>query len=266
MKRNKLINLIKKSICIGLLSLSILTCIPLNKAGAVTNGVPSILLDYSHRDSTFDRGSSYNGNYESDIANEITKMVGEKLKSFGVHVKYTRSIDGIISITDRVVSANKDKNRDYYLSIHLNSTELHNGATGAESFDVGSNNISKNILEKLDSELGLVNRGNKESKYYNRNISGLSGIVELGFIDNKKDVDKIQSNKKLICDIIVNSILKEYGVNINDGAINVSQIYRVYNSNNVQQSAFKSLNGAKSVCKKGYYIQDNAKNIIYSNK
>lgn len=263
MKRKELKKIINRIICIGLISLAIGGFTLNSKVNAQSNGVPSITLDRSHMDTVNDMGAEYGVNSERTIANEITNIVGSKLSSYGINVKYTRSMNEPISIAKRVSDARKDVDRNYYLSIHLNSTKEHLGANGSESFNIGDGSIADRILKDLNSELGIVNRGIKESVYYNCNIDGESDILELGFIDNKTEIDNIKNNKEKIADIIVNSILKEFDINIKDQAIKTNDIYRVIDNNGKQVGAYKNLQGAKSVCEDGFYIKDNAQNIIY---
>ena len=92
-----------------------------------------ILLDLAHHDTIRDEGCSFGEYNEREISENITLKVKEILESKGITIELTRGKDDVISIADRIVLANSN-DYDYYISIHVNSSELENKGTGIEAF------------------------------------------------------------------------------------------------------------------------------------
>lgn len=243
-----------KILKIATVSLVLLSPIHIARA----ENAPIINLDLAHLDSEWDNGATYNGKNEREIANEISQMVGEKLESYGMKIKYTRDVNTPISIADRVYKTNKNGN-DYYLSIHLNTSESRQGV-GIESWNSGNDILTKNITSGLSEALGLIHRGDFESPYYNSRINGDTSILELGFLDSS-DIHIIENNKNKIADIISRKIANYYGYN-------QEQIYRVrkcFENNSDQLGAFRNKENAIKLAIKNptYRVFDSFGNLIY---
>lgn len=170
----------------------------------------TIVLDYSHRDSVKDNGaeSKIDGTKEREVTNKLTKIVGGKLENKGVNVIYTRDIDGVISIPERVAFANKIEG-DLYLSIHANITdEAISKSNGIEAFSNNAWSISNSILKNTSEGLGMINRGVFSTPWYNRKINYPSLLLEIGFLNNEKDLYIIKNKQEEYSDIIVESIVE----------------------------------------------------------
>ena len=217
----KLKKLLFKISTVLLLSISLLSPTAFGKAGDTSN--KTILLDYAHMDTRDDVGASYKGYTEREIVNEITSRVGDKLSQKGFTVVYTRDRNKPISIGERQQKA-WNMEYDYYLSIHANSSSSGKG-TGTEGFykDKGKQ-LTENVCKAISSQIGLEYRRVEESTYYNRKIQD-SSLIELGFINNEYDLQKLLNEKDKYVDIIVNAIEQEYNnvtqdkvkVNMGDG-------------------------------------------------
>lgn len=217
----KLKKLLFKISTVLLLSISLLSPTAFGKAGDTSN--KTILLDYSHMDTRDDVGASYKGYTEREIVNEITNRVGDKLSQNGFTVVYTRDRNKPISIYERQQIA-WNTEYDYYISIHANSSSSGKG-TGTEGFYKGKGKqLTENICKAISDQMGLKYRRVEESTYYNRKIQD-SSLVELGFINNEYDLQKLLNEKDKYVDIIVNAIEQEYNnvtqdkvkVNMGDG-------------------------------------------------
>ena len=204
-----------------MLSISLLSPTVFGKAGDTSN--KTILLDYAHMDTRDDVGASYKGYTEREIVNEITNRVGDKLVQKGFTVVYTRDRNKPISIGERQQKA-WNMEYDYYLSIHANSSSSGKG-TGTEGFYKGEGKqLTENICKTISDQMGLQYRKIKESTYYNRKIQD-SSLIELGFINNEYDLQKLLNEKDKYVDIIVDAIEQEYNeitqdkvkVNMGDG-------------------------------------------------
>lgn len=171
----------------------------------------TIVLDYAHRDSIRDNGatSKIDGTTEREVTNKITKIVGDKLKDKGFKIIYTRDIDGVISITERVEFANKIKG-NLYLSIHANITDepITTTSKGIEAFSNNAWSISNSILQNVSKDLGMINRGVFTTPWYNIEINYPSLLLEIGFLNNENDLDIIKNKQEEYSNIIVESIVE----------------------------------------------------------
>ena len=137
-----------------------------------------ILLDLAHHDTINDKGCSFGEYNEREISENITLKVKEILESKGITVELTRGKEDTISIADRIALANSN-DYDYYISIHVNSSEIENKGTGIEAFSCDCWSLSHKVLEKLEKEFNYQNRGIYESDFYNKRIDSKSTIIEI---------------------------------------------------------------------------------------
>lgn len=177
-----------------------------------------------------DNGACGNGYTELQLVTLITDKVNKILINKGLHV---HSNDGQNNY-NRDLTANNQYRVMCGLEIHLNS----GGGTGCECI-VPLNekflDIENDILNGLE-QLGLKNRGLKCRDYNTENFVPVKScgkdyykvirqawekspklsfsILEIGFIDNKNDVDIIVNNVDRIAFIIANSYLKYCGISV----------------------------------------------------
>jgi N-acetylmuramoyl-L-alanine amidase len=150
-----------------------------------------------------DPGASYDGHKEKDIVLSVGKKVAEKLKSAGAHVVMTREADTFLELPDRVKLA-QNSFAELFVSIHVNSVKNNTTVNGTETyFDTSTNmngaesrllayEIQKEIVERAD----MYNRGIKDSGFYViRNNQIPAVLIELGFIPNKTDREKLISEQ-----------------------------------------------------------------------
>lgn len=158
-----------------------------------------IVLDAGHGGK--DPGTSGNELFEKEITLDVEKRVEAKLKKAGANVILTRSSDTFPTLEDRVGIA-KRNNAEIFVSIHANSGEP--SANGTETYYDTSKNLSGGESKKLANEiqkqitalLGMNSRGIKEEAFYVlRNNNMPSVLIELGFVTNKKDAEKLNSDK-----------------------------------------------------------------------
>lgn len=154
-----------------------------------------------------DSGAVGNGLYEKNITLSLTNRVGEILtKEFdGVTVKYSRTTDKTMSLSERTNAANKAK-ADYFMSIHVNA----GGGTGYEDF-VYNGRIQSTTesarkavhdeVKKVLNKYGIRNRGTKKANFHVLRETTMPAIlVETLFIDNKEDANLLK-NKTFLEDI-----------------------------------------------------------------
>lgn len=245
MKRNFIKNILKRALILGLITLSCLSFSPLkvkaveygknnsyqieqlnlefkyNKVGNlyVTNDMraklstKSVIIDYAHRaniNGKIDHGADamYYGNriYEDDISNRISFKVKKILQQNGVCVFETRDISGYCSLNDRV-NMSRNIPHNLYFSLHLNCNDGKPG-TGIESYSNSKTRLSNKMVNTLSNKYGLQNRGAKSDPYFTKRIEN-SILLELGFINNQKDMNTILNNEDKIAQDIAEMIIKD---------------------------------------------------------
>ena len=167
-----------------------------------------ILLDLAHHDTINDKGCSFGEHNEREIAENISLKVKDILESKGITVELTRTKEDVISIADRIVLANSN-DYDYYISIHVNSTEIENKGTGIEAFSCDCWSLSHKVLEKLEKEFNYQNRGIYESDFYNKRIDSKSTIIEIGFLNNEYDRNNLINHQDKYAKCIANGIYEQ---------------------------------------------------------
>ena len=167
-----------------------------------------ILLDLAHHDTINDKGCSFGEYNEREISENISLKVKEILENKGITVELTRGKEDVISIADRIVLANSN-DYDYYISIHVNSTEIENKGTGIEAFSCDCWSLSHKVLEKLEKEFNYQNRGIYESDFYNKRIDSKSTIIEIGFLNNEYDRNNLINHQDKYAECIANGIYEQ---------------------------------------------------------
>lgn len=167
-----------------------------------------ILLDLAHHDTIRDEGCSFGEYNEREISENITLKVKEILESKGITIELTRGKDDVISIADRIVLANSN-DYDYYISIHVNSTEIENKGTGVEAFSNDAWSLSNSVLKELENEFNYENRGIFLSNFYNKRINTKSTILEIGFLNNERDRNYLINQQDRYAECIAKGIYEQ---------------------------------------------------------
>ena len=191
----------------------------------------AIFLDPGHGGS--DSGAVENGVREKDLTLSVYNKVSSRLASLGYTVLTSRNTDKDVGLVSRADQANKS-NADLFLSIHFNAggrgtaygietyyykheqgyepeinKDNHNSPERIEKSRKLANKIQQNLLYKT----GAYDRGVKRASFaVLRETSIPSILVELGFIDNQEEVNKIKTNEyqEKLADGIVDGIVEYY--------------------------------------------------------
>lgn len=159
----------------------------------------TIMIDAGHEGYDVGAVSNY-GDYEKDINLDIALLIGKQLKSYGYNVVYTRTNDSVSWSEDNVEDLQtrcdlaKKRNADFFVSIHLNSSEYE--ADGYEIYsDFNNKNtvkLSNLILKQLDKLDYSTNRGlldtNETPLYVIANNKVDAILIEAGFISDDSDL------------------------------------------------------------------------------
>ena len=191
----------------------------------------SIFLDPGHGGS--DPGAVSGGVREKDLTLSVYNKVSSKLASLGYTVLTSRNVDKDVDLVDRAEQAN-NANADMLLSIHFNAggrgiargietyyyqsqedrvpkinKENHNNAERLERSRKLANKVQQNLLYQT----GANDRGVKRASFtVLRETSIPSILVELGFIDNPEERNKIKTNEyqERLANGIVDGIVEYY--------------------------------------------------------
>ena len=191
----------------------------------------SIFLDPGHGGS--DPGAISGGVREKDLTLSVYNKVSSKLASLGYTVLTSRNVDKDVDLVDRADQANK-ANADMLLSIHFNAggrgiargietyyyqatadrvpkinKENHNNPERLERSRKLANKVQQNLLYQT----GANDRGVKRASFtVLRETSIPSILVELGFIDNPEERNKIKTNEyqERLANGIVDGIVEYY--------------------------------------------------------
>ena len=191
----------------------------------------SIFLDPGHGGS--DPGAISGGVREKDLTLSVYNKVSSKLASLGYTVLTSRNVDKDVDLVDRADQANK-ANADMLLSIHFNAggrgiargietyyyqatadrvpkinKENHNNTERLERSRKLANKVQQNLLYQT----GANDRGVKRASFtVLRETSIPSILVELGFIDNPEERNKIKTNEyqERLANGIVDGIIEYY--------------------------------------------------------
>jgi N-acetylmuramoyl-L-alanine amidase len=159
----------------------------------------TIIIDPGHGGS--DPGAIGFGLYEKDVVLDVALRMKDYFKQTPFQVKYTRETDKRVALSDRVAFA-KEQNGDIFVSIHANA--FNGSANGTETYYYSaaatnphveaSKALATYIQKRMVDAWQLADRGVKKGNFHVlRENTMPAALVELGFIDNKKDNEKLKS-------------------------------------------------------------------------
>ena len=181
-----------------------------------------------------DPGAVANGFKEADLNLAIALACQSELIRHGVSVQMSRTKDENDDLTQEIKECNAF-NPDFAIDIHNNA----GGGDGAEIYhghaDKRDDILAANVLAAIQA-IGQNSRGLKTRKnssggdYYGfiRQINAPSIIVECAFVDNKKDIQIIDTaaEQKAMGVAIAKGILKTLGITYKEQA-SANTLWRV---------------------------------------
>ena len=180
-----------------------------------------IVIDPGHGGT--DSGAVYNGVKEKDLTLKISQYMYDRFKELGVPVTITRNTDTTLSsdVRPRVVLDKFGNSSDIIvLSNHINA----GGAEGAEVIyalrnkDTLANKILNNLSKKGQIarkvyQRRLPSNPSKDYYYIHRETPNTEPlIIEYGFIDNSKDLKKINENYKEYAEAVIEAVMDYKGL------------------------------------------------------
>ena len=184
-----------------------------------------VIVDAGH--GGIDSGAVGNGLLEKDLTLQASKYMYKRLKELGIPVVMTREEDTYLPKEDRirrVLTLSNNNPNPLLIANHINA----GGGEGAEVvYSLRNNsNFATLVLDKI-GEKGQIKRKiyqrrlpenpNKDYYYILRETSNTEPIlVEYGFIDNKKDADKLRNNLNDYVEGVVEAIAEYLGYPYNN--------------------------------------------------
>jgi N-acetylmuramoyl-L-alanine amidase len=157
-----------------------------------------IVIDPGHGGT--DPGAGAYGLKEKDVVLDTALKVKALLAKTPFQYKLTRDTDKTLSLNQRVSIA-KEANADIFISIHANA--FNGSANGTETYyyaayenpnTADSKLLATKIQNRLLAAWNLYDRGVKHGNFHVIRENTMPGVLtELGFIDNKKDNEKLAS-------------------------------------------------------------------------
>ncbi len=182
-----------------------------------------IYIDQGHNPVNPNAGSEGNGFREQDIVYRIGLLCAEGLRGYGFDVRLSRptaetqlGTSNTTSLQARVNDANA-WGADLFISLHTNASEIVR-ASGSEAFvfrrDSDAEVLAENILVQLNFATGLANRGvvARPGLYVLKKTRMPATLVELGFITNPGDAERMAYSPQLFSAGVVNGVLAYYGM------------------------------------------------------
>ena len=179
-----------------------------------------IILDPGHGGK--DPGAVKESYTEKAIVLKVGNLVRQKLEAAGAKVYMTRTGDTYPTLEQRVAFT-KNNYGEIYVSIHVNSS-TSSSAKGTETFyNVTTGDqyeedqkLATYINNEIVTNANMQNRGVKKADYYViKNMIIPSVLVELGFISNTEDRQKLINDKyvEIYAQSIYKGIVDYYGKN-----------------------------------------------------
>ena len=179
-----------------------------------------IFIDQGHNPTGFNTGAEGNGLKEQDITYNVGMMLAQLLRQderFEVLTSRT-CISQIVgysnrtSLEERVWRANW-WGADWFISIHCNSSTNPN-ASGSEIYVYRSQTrayyMAQDILGQITTQLDLRDRGVRINPefYVLRNTRMPAMLIELAFITNPSDAQKLADNQSQFAQAIYDGIVE----------------------------------------------------------
>ena len=177
--------------------------------------IEGVIIDAGH--GGIDSGAVGNGLLEKDLNLKISQYIYNRLKELGIPAKMTREEDIYLPKNERVqkvLGLYNNSPNTILIANHINA----GGAEGAEVvYSLKNNSTLADIVLKNLGEAGQIKRKtyqrrlpenpNKDYYYILRETGNTEPIlIEYGFIDNAKDVNKLKNDLDKYGEAVVKSI------------------------------------------------------------
>lgn len=184
-----------------------------------------IFIDQGHNPENVNAGAEGNGLREQDITYNVGIFLRDLLNSdyrFDAITSRntpteTLGFNNTSSLQERVDRANS-WGADYFISIHVNAAE-NPAFNGSEIYVYNENtpiyNMAEDILTEITTQIGTKNNGVKVNRtfFVLRRTQMPAMLIELAFITNFSDAQKLRDNQYGFASAIYDGILEFFGYN-----------------------------------------------------
>jgi N-acetylmuramoyl-L-alanine amidase len=178
----------------------------------------TVVVDAGHGGPDSGARSPDKGTSEKNLTLTIAKLVAQELSERGATVIMTRKTDVLIPLKERAEIANRNQ-ADFFVSVHINSSERPNKSSGGITFYHASDPICWLLADCIQGEIakvsGLPNLGTwSDTRIYDSGFAVLryskvpSVLLELGFINHAKDRKRMleSSFQRAVAEAVVKGI------------------------------------------------------------
>lgn len=183
-----------------------------------------IFIDQGHNPSGINTGAEGNGLKEQDVTYEVGRyLYGLLSENPNFEARLSRPTHETVlgssnttSLAERVYLANS-WSADYFLSIHTNGS-TNPAVNGTEVYvyreDTPAYFLGLDILNAIVERMGTNNRGVREnpSLYVLRNTDMPAALIELAFISNFDDAQKLRNDPQGFATAIYTGLLRYFGL------------------------------------------------------
>lgn len=184
-----------------------------------------IYIDQGHNPGTINAGASGNGLLESEINYQVGIYLAQYLNSDPAFVARVSRLfpdtvlgsDASSSLRERVNQANAWP-ADYFISIHTNAN-VNPNIMGSEVYVYSERSTSyilaQDVLESIVSIVGMKDNHVRvnSSLYVLRNTNMPAILVELGYITNESDAEKLRTQQQEFAYAIYQGLRNYFGLN-----------------------------------------------------
>jgi len=186
--------------------------------------VIKIFIDQGHNPSGFNAGAEGNGLREQDITYQVGVYLAGLLNAdprFEARLS-RNSPDEVLgtnnstSLQARVRAANSWP-ADYFISIHANAS-VNSSANGSEIYVYNTDGtpafyMAEDILARIVANVGTKDNGVRENRsfYVLRRTAMPALLIELAYISNASDAEKLENDQYLFAYSIYQGILDYFG-------------------------------------------------------
>ncbi len=179
-----------------------------------------IFIDQGHNPQSVNAGAEGNGLREQDITYNVgiylRDLLNNDYRFDAITSRNTPAeilgVNNTSSLGERVRKAN-EWGADYFISIHANAAE-NPAFNGSEIFvynmETPVYNMAEDILEEITEQLGTKDNGVKINKtlFVLRRTQMPAMLIELAFITNPSDAEKLRNNQYQFASAIYDGILE----------------------------------------------------------
>src|SRR5690625_1488142 len=173
-----------------------------------------IFLDPGH--GGHDSGAVGSRSYEKNNVLKVALKLGDYLKKMGHTIKYSRSSDVYLTLTQRTNMANS-WGADIFISLH-NDSAVNKSATGFETFiyngsvSARTKQLQRHVHNEIAKSISIRDRGVKRANLAVCRQSKMPAVlIEYAFISNKSDEDILINEVDKLALLTANGIASFYG-------------------------------------------------------